>query len=94
MNPFVRRDQLNYYPSRDPFADTPITVSQNRFLTNYGVKADLAISDGHHDIKFGTQIQQTRLMRIFSSASPIRPTIRFVWTVREIRCCCRRHQSG
>ena len=68
VNPFVRRDQLNYYPSADPFNDTPITVSQNRFLTNYGVKADLAISHGHHDIKFGTQIQQTRLEENFAFA--------------------------
>ena len=44
VNPFVRRDQLNYYPSRDPFDDTPVTASQNRVLMNYGVKADLAIT--------------------------------------------------
>jgi hypothetical protein len=68
VNPFVRRDQLNYYPSADPFNDTPITVSQNRFLMNYGVKVDLAISHGHHDIKVGTQIQQTRLLENFAFA--------------------------
>ncbi len=44
VNPFVRRDQLNYYPSRDPFNDTPVTASQNRILMNYGVKADLAFT--------------------------------------------------
>ncbi len=65
VNPFVRRDQLNYYPSRDPFADTPVTASQNRVLMNYGVKADLAYTHGHHDIKIGTQIQQTRLLENF-----------------------------
>lgn len=65
INPFVRRDQLDYYPSRDPFDDTPVTASQNRVLMNYGVKADLAISHGHHDIKIGTQIQQTRLLEKF-----------------------------
>jgi hypothetical protein len=68
INPFVRRDQLNYYPSRDPFDDTPVTASQNRILMNYGVKVDLAISHGHHDIKIGTQIQQTRLLENFSFA--------------------------
>jgi len=61
VNAFARRDELNYYPSRDPFADTPITVSQSRFLTNYGVKADIAVTFGKHDVKFGTQLQQTRL---------------------------------
>jgi hypothetical protein len=68
VNPFVRRDQLNYYPSRDPFADTPVTASQNRVLMNYGFKADLAITHGHHDIKIGTQIQQTRLLENFQFA--------------------------
>ena len=65
VNPFVRRDQLNYYPSRDPFGDTPVTASQNRVLMNYGVKADLAYTHGNHDIKVGVQIQQTRLLENF-----------------------------
>ena len=65
VNPYVRRDQVNYYASRDPFADTPITASQNRFLTNYGVKADISYARGRHDLKFGTQIQQTRLLENF-----------------------------
>ena len=68
VNPFVRRDQLNYYPSRDPFNDTPVTASQNRVLMNYGVKVDLAYTHGHHDIKIGTQIQQTRLLESFQFA--------------------------
>ncbi len=65
VNPYVRRDQVNYYGSRDPFSDTPITASQNRFLTNYGVKADVSYTRGRHDIKIGTQIQQTRLLENF-----------------------------
>lgn len=66
VNPFARRDQVNYYGSRDPFDDTPVTESQNRFLTNYGVKADLATSHKRHNLKFGTQVQQTRLEENFS----------------------------
>jgi hypothetical protein len=65
VNPFVRRDQFNYYASRDPFADTPITAAQNRFLTDYGVKADISYVHGRHNLKFGTQIQQTRLLENF-----------------------------
>jgi len=65
VNPFVRRDELRYYPSRDPFNDTPVTASQTRFLTNYGIKADLTMLRGRHDIKVGTQIQQTRLSERF-----------------------------
>jgi hypothetical protein len=65
VNPYVRRDQLNYYPSANPFSDTPITASQNRFLTNYGVRADISAVRGRHDLKLGTQIQQTRLLEKF-----------------------------
>ena len=61
VNAFARRDQANYYASRDPFDDTPVTASQGRFLTNYGIKADIAFTHGIHDVKIGTQIQQTRL---------------------------------
>ena len=56
---------MNYYGSRDPLDDTPVTESQNRFLTNYGVKADLSTTHGRHNLKFGTQIQQTRLLENF-----------------------------
>ena len=65
VTPYVRRDEFNYYASRDPFADTPITAAQNRFLTNYGVKADLSYAHGRQNLKFGTQIQQTRLLENF-----------------------------
>ena len=61
VNAFGRRDQVNYFPSANPFDDTPVTVSQNRFLTNWGGKADLATVHKNHSFKFGTQIQQTRL---------------------------------
>src|SRR5260370_9234042 len=65
VNPFVRRDQLNFYGSRDPFSDAPVFATQSRFLTNYGVKADIAHVQGHHELKVGTQIQQTRLLENF-----------------------------
>jgi hypothetical protein len=65
VNPYVRRDQSNYYPSRDPFADTPATASQSRFLTNYGLKTDISYVRGRHNLKLGTQLQQTRLLESF-----------------------------
>ncbi len=65
INPFARRDQVNYYGSRDPLADNPAAISQNRFLTNYGTKADLAITKGRQNLKFGTEVQQTRLLENF-----------------------------
>ena len=64
-NLFVRRDEVNYYPSRDPFADTPVTAGQSRFLTNYGAKANLSRTHGRHSFKLGFQIQQTRLLENF-----------------------------
>ncbi len=66
VNPFARRDQVNYYASRNPFDDTPVTESQNRFLANYGVKADLSTARKRHNLKFGTQIQSTRLLENFT----------------------------
>jgi Carboxypeptidase regulatory-like domain/TonB-dependent Receptor Plug Domain len=66
INPYVRRDQVNYYGSHDPFDDTPVTVSQTRFLTNWGVKSDISTVKGRHTLKLGTQIQQTRLDETFA----------------------------
>src|SRR5207249_1197727 len=66
VNTFYRTDRVNYYPSADPFADTPATMSQRRTLTNWGVKADLGYSKGRHNFKVGTQIMQTRLHEDFS----------------------------
>ena len=66
VNPWVRRDEVNYYGSRDPFDDTPVTESQVRFLTNYGVKADLSLVHGRHNVKVGTEIEQTRLDETFA----------------------------
>jgi len=33
IDPFFRQDRVDYWPSRDPFDDTPATVAQNRHLT-------------------------------------------------------------
>jgi hypothetical protein len=68
VNPYVRRDQVDYYASSDPFADTPITASQSRFLTNYGLNTDFAYSRGRHNVKVGAQIQQTPLDETFRFA--------------------------
>jgi hypothetical protein len=65
INPYIRKDQFIYYASRDPFADSPSTQNQSRQLLNWGVKSDLAISAGRHDLKFGIDIKQTRLMENF-----------------------------
>jgi Carboxypeptidase regulatory-like domain/TonB-dependent Receptor Plug Domain len=62
---FVRRDDYNYYPSKDPFADlSPIqqeTVGQNRTLANVGVRSDLSYVKGINNIKIGATYEQTFL---------------------------------
>jgi hypothetical protein len=65
INPYIRKDQVNYYPSRDPFADFPATQNQNRQLLNWGVKADLSTTHGAHTMKFGLDLKQTRLLENF-----------------------------
>jgi carboxypeptidase family protein len=64
-NGFVRRDHLTYTPSGDSFNDRPATVSQDRMLTNFGAKADVAMTLGNHNLKFGGSIGATRLHEQF-----------------------------
>jgi hypothetical protein len=60
---FVRKDQFNFYPSADPFADfSPAlqaqTIGQDRKLTNAGVRSDISYVKGMHNIKAGITYQQ------------------------------------
>jgi len=66
VNPYVRKDQFDYYPSRNPFADSPATQSQDRHLMDWGVKADLSQIKGKHNIKYGIDLKQTRLFERFA----------------------------
>src|SRR5207245_3725128 len=66
LGTFVPRDQLNYYPSRNPFADLAPdlqqeTLSQDRTLTNAGIRSDLSYVKGIHNLKAGVTYQQTFL---------------------------------
>jgi len=65
INPYVRKDQFNYYPSRDIFDDFPATQSQQRQLLNWGVKADVSTTKGKHTLKYGVDLKQTRLLENF-----------------------------
>lgn len=65
VNPFFRQDHINYYPSGDAFEDTPATIDQDRHLTNWGTRIDLSYANGTHNVKFGTQLMQTRLNENF-----------------------------
>ena len=65
LGAFVRRDQYNYYPSPNLFDDlSPIqqeTVTQDRTLTNAGLRSDLSYVKGIHNVKVGATYQQTFL---------------------------------
>src|SRR5579862_1925398 len=65
VNPYIRKDQFNYYPSGDPFADTPATQNENRQLLNWGVRADVSTTQGRHNLKYGLDLKQTRLLENF-----------------------------
>jgi hypothetical protein len=65
-NLYARHDHLTYTPSADPFADQPGTVSQDRTLTNIGVKGDFAVTRGGHNIKLGGTVNSTKLDERFS----------------------------
>ncbi len=66
FNPFFRQDRIGYFPSDDPFADTPATIGQNRHLTNWGARTDLSYANSVHNIKIGSELTQTRLAENFS----------------------------
>lgn len=59
---FVRKDQFNFYPSADPFADfSPAlqaqTIGQDRKLANAGARSDISYVKGIHNIKAGITYQ-------------------------------------
>jgi hypothetical protein len=66
VNPYIRRDQVHYDPSRNAFADLPATVDEERQLTNVGIKADYAYVNHHNNFKAGVQVQHTFLNEDFS----------------------------
>ena len=65
-NGFVRRDHLTFLPSPNALDDTPASVSQDRMLTNMGAKADVSMTLGAHNVKFGGSIGATRLHEQFT----------------------------
>ncbi|HKA00548.1 MAG TPA: TonB-dependent receptor [Candidatus Solibacter sp.] len=65
VSPYIRKDNFHYYGSRDFFADAPSTQFQARSLLNWGVKSDVAIATGRHDLKIGIDLKQTRLQENF-----------------------------
>jgi len=62
----VRRDQYNYYPSENAFADLSPnlqseTAAQDRTLMNAGMRSTISYVKGIHNVKAGVTYQQTFL---------------------------------
>jgi hypothetical protein len=67
LGTYVRRDDYNYYPSGDPFADLGPpslqrqSVGQHRTLTNAGLHSDVSYVKSVHNVKAGVTYGQTFL---------------------------------
>lgn len=64
--PYLRQDNIHYYPSADIFADTPATLAQSRRLQNVGITADYSYVKGLHSFKIGAAFEHTFLDEGFS----------------------------
>ncbi|MGC2215438.1 MAG: TonB-dependent receptor [Silvibacterium sp.] len=65
VNPYLRQDNVHYYPSHDIFDDTPATLSQDRSLRNLGLKVDYSLVKGINNMKFGADVNHTFLTEGF-----------------------------
>ncbi len=62
---FARHDLFNYYPSANPLSDVSETATQQRKLTNLGLRSDLSYVKGIHNIKMGATFEHTLLTEDF-----------------------------
>ena len=65
VNPFVRQDRVTYFASPNRADDSPITLGQDRHLTNWGTRVDVSHVKARHTIKVGYQGMQTKLVENF-----------------------------
>ena len=67
LGAFLRRDEYNYYPSKNPFADLGPSdynwrpSAQYRTLTNAGLRSDISYVKGIHNMKAGAAYEHTFL---------------------------------
>jgi Carboxypeptidase regulatory-like domain len=65
VNPYLRQDNVHYYPSHDIYDDTPATLAQDRSLRNLGLKVDYSYAKGINNAKFGFDVNHTFLTENF-----------------------------
>ena len=68
LNPFLRFDRSQYFPSANLLSDLPATLSQSRYLTNTGFRTDVAYAHGAHNAKAGASYWRTMLRESFNIA--------------------------
>lgn len=66
VNPYLRQDNFHYYPSKNVFNDSPVTLAQSRRLQNAGLKADYSYAKGINNFKVGAVFYHTFLHEGFS----------------------------
>jgi hypothetical protein len=74
LGAYVRQDQFGYFPSGNAFADgtglipggSSATLSQQRKLTNAGIRSDVSYVKGIHNVKAGVTFQHTFLTENFN----------------------------
>jgi hypothetical protein len=62
--------EARYWPSRNPFADTPATLAQARRLTNAGIRSEFTYSRGRH-----ASAQKVLALRAFAFRAPAQKTM-------------------
>lgn len=65
VHPYFRQDYVRYYPSRNPFQDSPATVASARRMQTIGGIVSLDYANGIHNAKFGFAMTQTPLNENF-----------------------------
>ena len=86
---FVRKDQYNYYPSTNPFNDLAPdlqsqTFTQDRKLTNVGVRSDISYVKGIHNLKAGLT-NTLSSPKTTGLASSIQPSFRSTYSAMAMR---------
>jgi hypothetical protein len=64
--PFLRQDNFHYYPSKDAFDDTPVTLAQSRRLQQAGGRGDFIFTSGINTFKVGITGSRYALAESFS----------------------------
>jgi hypothetical protein len=65
INPSFRQDRVGYYPSADPFNDSPATINQDRRLSNWGVPINYSFANSIHNLMVGTEYNHYALTENF-----------------------------